>query len=490
MDLRDTYPMIAGEPLFELLLTLGLVLLAISSINLIALMGARLIAPARRPRERLPERQDLPSVLVQIPLFNEGPLVERVLDAVTALDWPSDRLHIQVLDDSTDGFSLTLSQRAVADLRRRGFDVELLHRIKRTAFKAGALAAGLERSHAEFVAIFDADFAPPRDFLQRTVGVLLAQPGMAYVQARWDHVNREASLLTRTQARLLDAHFKVEQEARWRLGLPVPFNGTCGVWRHEAIKDAGGWDGDTLTEDLDLSLRARLRGWGSAFVNDLPVPGLLPVSPRAWRTQQFRWTKGFVQCFVKLMPRIWASPLLPRSQKILISLQIGQPLAFLVGATCMLLSFPFIAGAAVAGETLGFVAILTSVLGFAGPITFMAAAGASTSLRRTLVEIFTALFLTTGLLLSNARAGLEALIGYRSAFVRTPKGMVAKPSRTPFWPNGLLELATGLGLLSFVLVEEPVAVLYLSMVIGGLLGVGTLQFLDGRLLSKERGIGT
>jgi hypothetical protein len=190
------------------------------------------------------------------------------------------------------------------------------------------------------------------------------------------------------------------------------------------------------------------------------------------------------------MPRIWASPLLPRWQKVLVSLQIGQPLAFLVGATCMVLSFPFIAGAAVAGETLGAVAILTSALGFAGPIAFLAAAGASTSLRRTLIEVFTALFLTTGLLLSNARAGLEALIGYRSAFVRTPKGMVAKPSRTPFWPNGLLELTTGLGLLSFVLVEEPVAVFYLSMVIGGLLGVGTLQFLDGRLLSKERGIGT
>jgi cellulose synthase/poly-beta-1,6-N-acetylglucosamine synthase-like glycosyltransferase len=214
--------MIAAEPLFELLLTLGLVLLAISSINLIGLMAARLIAPARRLRERLPDRRDLPSVLVQIPLFNEGPLVERVLDAVTSLDWPSDRLHIQVLDDSTDGFSLTLSQHAVADLRKRGFDVELLHRIKRTAFKAGALAAGLERSDAEFVAVFDADFAPPPDFLQRTIGILLAQPRLAYVQARWDHVNREASLLTRTQARLLDAHFKVEQEARWRLGLPVP----------------------------------------------------------------------------------------------------------------------------------------------------------------------------------------------------------------------------------------------------------------------------
>jgi cellulose synthase/poly-beta-1,6-N-acetylglucosamine synthase-like glycosyltransferase len=482
--------MIAAEPIIELLLTLGLALLAVSSMNLIGLMVVRLIAPARRLVERLPDQQNLPRVLVQIPLYNEGELVERVLRAVTALDWPRDRLQIQVLDDSTDGLSLTLSQRAVAQLRKRGVEIELLHRIKRTAFKAGALAAGLERSDAEFVAIFDADFSPPREFLQRTVGALVAQPNLAYVQARWDHENREESLLTRTQARLLDAHFKVEQESRWRLGLPVPFNGTCGVWRRAAIDAAGGWDGDTLTEDLDLSLRARLCGWGSGFIKDLPVPGLLPVSPRAWRTQQFRWTKGFVQCFVKLIPRIWASPLLPTWQKMLISLQMGQPLAFLVGASCMLLSFPFIAGAAIAGKTMGSVAILTSTLGFAGPIAFLTAAGAASSVRRTLVEVFSALFLTTGLLLSNARAGLEAVLGYRSAFVRTPKGSTTKTSRTPFWPNGLLELTTGLGLLSFVLVEEPIAVFYLSMVIGGLLGVGTLQVLDGRLLAKHRGVGT
>ncbi|EGV18109.1 glycosyltransferase family 2 protein [Thiocapsa marina] len=483
--------MLAAEPIVELLLTLGLILLAISSLNLLGLMFARLVTPARRLPGAPHAPAQLPSVLVQLPLFNEGELIDRVLEAVMALDWPRDRLQIQVLDDSTDAYSLSLSQRAVARLRREGVQIELLHRIKRTAFKAGALAAGLERSDAEFVAIFDADFMPSAEFLRKTIDPLLAQPDLAYVQARWAHSNRDESLLTRTQARLLDSHFQVEQEARWRLGLPVPFNGTCGVWRRRAIDDAGGWQGDTLTEDLDLSLRARLRGWRSGFMKDLPVPGVLPVSVRAWRTQQFRWTKGFAQCFFKLLPTIWASPALPRWQKLMISFQLGQPLAFLIGAACVVLGLPFIAGAAIPGEALSRVAIVTSMLGFAAPIGFLTLAGIRSGPRATATEVAGALFLTTGLLLSNARAGLEALLGYRSPFVRTPKGAVtAGPSRMVRWPNGLLELSAGLGLLGFALLEEPVSVIYLVMVIGGLLGVGTLQFLDGRALSKQTNAGS
>ncbi|MBK1643531.1 glycosyl transferase family 2 [Thiocapsa imhoffii] len=482
--------MLAAEPVVELSLTLGLILLALSSLNLLGLMCARLLMPSRRLVAPTYAPKQRPNVLVQLPLFNEGELVDRVLEAVMAQEWPHDRLQIQVLDDSTDDCSLSLSQRAVAKLRCEGVEIELLHRIKRTAYKAGALAAGLERSDAPFVAIFDADFMPPPDFLRKAIAPLLAQPDLAYVQARWAHLNRDDSLLTRTQARLLDAHFEVEQEARWRLGLPVPFNGTCGVWRRRAIDDAGGWQGDTLTEDLDLSLRARLRGWHSGFMKDLPVPGVLPVSVRAWRTQQFRWTKGFAQCFVKLLPMIWASPVLPRWQKILISFELGQPLAFLIGAACVILGLPFIAGTALPGEALSRVAIVTSILGFAAPIGFLTLAGLRSGVRVTATEVLGALFLTTGLLLSNARAGLEALVGYRSPFVRTPKGAVtAGPRRVMHWPHGLPELGAGLGLLGFTLLEEPVAVLYLIMVIGGLLGVGTLQFLDGRALSKQPGAG-
>ncbi len=477
----DVKFMPAVDSAVELLLTAGLVILTIFSINLTLLILARLLLPKRHLMTATPEDADLPEVLVQLPLFNEGRLVERILAAVMAMDWPRDRLHIQVLDDSTDG-SLALSRHAVAVLLKDGVQIELLHRVQRTAFKAGALATGLERSDAPFVAIFDADFIPPPDFLRNTVGILIAQPDLGYVQTRWGHLNRDDSLLTRIQARLLDAHFRVEQEARWRLGLPIPFNGTCGVWRRAAIDAAGGWEGDTLTEDLDLSLRARLRGWRSGYRMDLAVPGVLPVSTRAWRIQQFRWTKGFVQCFVKLMTLIWSSHSLAIWQKLMISLQIGQPLAFLLGAACLALSLPFIAGAAVAGETLGQVAMVTSILGFAAPISFLMLAGNTGSARATLAEVVGALALTSGLLLSNARAGMEALVGYQTEFVRTPKTMTAQAHLR--WRYGLIELVAGFGLLGFVLSVEPIAVFYLAVVISGLLGVGTMQILDGLALAK------
>ncbi|NEV62799.1 glycosyltransferase [Thiorhodococcus minor] len=482
--------MLAAEPSVELLLMLGLVILTLLSTNLLVLALLRWLAPRRPLRPWALADAELPDVLVQLPLYNEGELVERILRAAMALDWPRDRLQVQVLDDSTDG-SLEVSQRAVAAARREGLHVELLHRTRRTAFKAGALAEGLARSDAPYVAIFDADFLPPRDFLRRTVAVLAAEPGMAYVQARWAHVNRDESLLTRVQARLLDSHFRVEQEARWRLGLPVPFNGTCGLWRRAAIDDAGGWEGDTLTEDLDLSLRARLRGWRSGYLLDLEVPGVLPVSVRAWRVQQFRWTKGFVQCFVKLMPRIWRGSELPIWQRLMISFQIGQPLAFVLGAGCLLLGLPFMAGTAVAGSGLGSIAVVASVLGFAAPIAFLTSAGTGGGPRRTAVEVLGALAFTSGLLLSNARGGLEALLGYRTEFVRTPKTRAKGHPARLRWRNGFLELGTGLALLGFVLLEQPFAVIYLALLISGLVGVGVMQVFDGaapsRLLGLRRG---
>ena len=479
--------MLAAETSVEYYLILGLVILALCSLNLVALTLARRFMPGRPLSVATLTDAEHPRVLVQLPLFNEGDLVERILEAVMGLDWPRDRLEIQVLDDSIDG-SLAISQRAVAALKQQGVNIELLHRVQRTAFKAGALAAGLERSEAPFVAIFDADFIPPPDFLQRTVGALVANPDLAYVQTRWGHLNRDESLLTRIQARLLDSHFGVEQEARWRLGLPLPFNGTCGLWRRAAIDEAGGWDGDTLTEDLDLSLRANLAGWRSGFMGDLVVPGSLPTSARAWRVQQFRWTKGFVQCFIKLTPLVWRSRRLPVWQKIMISFQIGQPLAFVVGVACLIMGLPFMAGAVVGGAGLSVVASVTSVLGFAAPIMFLTMAGRDEGIRRTAIEILGALALTSGLLLSNARGGLEALLGHRTEFVRTPKARDRKTARTPLWRSGVLELGAGLALLTFALIEQPVAVLYLAMLIGGLVGIGAMQVIDGLALARPASI--
>jgi cellulose synthase/poly-beta-1,6-N-acetylglucosamine synthase-like glycosyltransferase len=472
-----------SDILIGTLLSVGLVALSLLSLNLVALTLARLLVPERRLKRASLSEENLPRVLVQLPLYNEGDLVGRILNAVTALDWPRDRLEIQVLDDSTDG-SCNLSRQSVEELRDAGFPIELLHRTRRSAYKAGALAAGLVRSDAPFVAIFDADFIPGPSYLRETVGVLVGDPSLAFVQTRWGHLNPGRNFLTRAQMRLLDAHFRVEQEARFRLGLPVPFNGTCGVWRRAAILDAGGWQGDTLTEDLDLSLRARLRGWRSAYLNDVLVPGSLPESAQAWRAQQFRWAKGFAQCAIKLSPQVWRSDALPIWQRLMVTLQMAQPLAFLLGAACTLLGLPYIAGAVVASPELGRLAVAASLLGMLGTLGFLAAGVSSETRARALRELVGTLFLTTGLLLSNARAGIEALLGHRSEFVRTPKPSAERGSppgsAAALGYYGVMEVGAGLGLLGFALLERPLSAFYLTLVIGGLLVLGLMQLFDGR----------
>lgn len=476
--------------LSEALLAAGLVSLGLFSLNLAVLSTARLLAPQRRLPASLPSAADLPLVLIQVPLYNEGELVNRILSHLTALDWPRERLQIQILDDSTDA-SLDASLAAVAALSAAGWTIALLHRQRRTAFKAGALAAGLDQSRAPYVAIFDADFLPPPDFLIRTIGVLHADAGLGYVQTRWLHANAAHNALTRAQARLLDGHFRVEQEARHRLGLPVPFNGTGGVWRRAAIDAAGGWQGDTLTEDLDLSLRARLAGWRSAYLQHLGVPGMLPESPRAWRVQQFRWTKGFVECLVKLSRTLWASSALPPWQKLMISLQLAQPLAFVAGAASILASLPFIAGPAVLSPPVATLALTVGTGGLVGPLALILLGAPGVNPRALAKQAAAALLLTSGLLLSNARAGLEGLLGWRSEFVRTPK-----PSdRLPILHQrrgGLPELGAGLALLTFVLLEQPLALLPLALVIGGLLGLGLMQLGEGwpRLALALQRLGT
>ena len=475
-------------PAIEAALMIGLVALSLLSTNLLVLAALRRFARPRALERALPDPDDLPAVLVQVPLYNEGDLVHRIVAAVAALDWPRDRLEIQVLDDSTDGSSVH-SESAVSAASAAGLRIELIQRTRRTGYKAGALAAGLARSDAPYVAIFDADFMPAPGFLRETLGVLAADPGLAYCQARWEHANRDANFLTRIQARLLDGHFRVEQETRFRLGLPAPFNGTCGVWRRAAISDAGGWQGDTLTEDLDLSLRAHLRGWRSAYLQDLAVPGSLPESARAWRSQQFRWTKGFIQCALKLLPRVWGSEVLPLWQKPLVSLQLLQPLAFLIGVCCTLLGLPYVAGAVTPGPELRVVAACTWVLGVAGTLGLLMSGVSPATRTHALRESIGAVFLSTGLLLSNARAVAEALLGRRSEFVRTPKGQGTPGQVRPRSRCGLPELAAGTGLLGFALMEQPSAAIYLTLVIGGLLTVGLLQVLDVRIPLKHVRVG-
>lgn len=245
---------------------------------------------------------DPPFVTVQLPVYNEMYVVERLIDAAARLDYPRDRFEIQVLDDSTDE-TQQIVQRVVARWADRGLSIHLLHRVVRTGFKAGALAHGLNRARGALIAIFDADFVPPPDFLLRAVPAL-RDPGVGLVQARWGHMNQEYSWLTRVQAMLLDAHFVLEHGGRSRGQCFFNFNGTAGVWRTRAIREAGGWQSDTLTEDLDLSYRAQLAGWRFVFLPDLVAPAEVPVEMNAFKLQQHRWAQGSVQTCFKVLPSV------------------------------------------------------------------------------------------------------------------------------------------------------------------------------------------
>jgi cellulose synthase/poly-beta-1,6-N-acetylglucosamine synthase-like glycosyltransferase len=264
-------------------------------------------APAL-PSTGLLEREDLPHVTIQLPLYNEATVAGRLLDHVAAIDWPRRRLEVQVLDDSTDE-TRALVRQQVERLRERGVDVTYLHRVDRTGYKAGALDHGLKVAKGELVAIFDADFLPQPDFLRAVVPHFMSDARVGMVQARWGHLNREHSLLTRTQALMLDGHHLVENRARAAAGWLFNFSGTGGIWRKEAIVSAGGWQHDTLTEDLDLSYRAQLAGWRFVYRENVVTPAELPEDISAFRAQQFRWAKGTVQTARKLLGRILAADL-------------------------------------------------------------------------------------------------------------------------------------------------------------------------------------
>lgn len=250
---------------------------------------------------------DLPHVTIQLPLFNESTVVERLLEAVAKMDYPASRLEIQVLDDSTDE-TRALTRAHVERLRARGLDAVYIHRTDRVGYKAGALEHGMKIAKGELIAVFDADFLPQPDFVRAVAGHF-ADPKIAMVQTRWGHMNREVSTLTRVQAVMLDGHHLVENRARYGAGFLFNFSGTGGMWRKAAIVDAGGWQHDTLTEDLDLSYRAQLRGWRFIYRPDVVTPSELPEEVSAVRAQQYRWAKGTVQTARKLMSRVMRADL-------------------------------------------------------------------------------------------------------------------------------------------------------------------------------------
>ncbi len=274
-----------------------------------------------------PRLKQLPLITVQLPIYNERYVVERLIDAVAALDYPPELLQIQVLDDSNDD-TTALAAALVAKHRARGVNIEHLHRSDRTGFKAGALAAGLQRARGEFVAIFDADFVPGPQALRAAIHSF-ADPGVGMVQMRWLHLNRDYSMLTRVQAVMLDAHFAVDQVARCARGLFFNFNGTAGLWRRQAIEDAGGWQWDTITEDLDLSYRAQLKGWRFVYLHQAGCPSELPVEMTSFKSQQHRWAQGAVQVMKKTLPSLWRSAL-PLRIKWEATVHLSSNLAYLL----------------------------------------------------------------------------------------------------------------------------------------------------------------
>jgi cellulose synthase/poly-beta-1,6-N-acetylglucosamine synthase-like glycosyltransferase len=377
----------------------------------------------------LPAEDELPAVLIQIPTFNEGHLVRRALDAAVSLDWPRDRLQIQLLDDSTDA-SAEIARATVAEFRREDHDVVLIQRSHRAGFKAGALSAGLVCSSQPFVAVFDADYVPAADFLRLCLRPLLGDPRLAFVQARCDFLNAGENRVTRAQQVILESHFAVEQPTRCWAGQILPFNGTCGIWRRAAIEAAGGWHGDTLTEDLDLSYRAQMKGWRALYLVSVAVPGELPNSLASWGQQQCRWNKGYAETARKLLPSIWGSAL-PWGRKLDAALHLGGcAFGLLVVATGILCGIAVLLGTLSYSLVLP-LAALALLQGLMG--AFAMALLSSNFLRRSEVNDHTRDFVTTcgltlyTLLMHHYAAALSAgsvingVRGRRSGFVRTPK---------------------------------------------------------------------
>lgn len=370
----------------------------------------------------------LPSITVQLPIFNEYYVAERLIRSVAELDYPRELLEIQVLDDSTDE-TVDLVAQTVEEYRKKGFDIVHLHRENRTGFKAGALEEGMKKAKGEFLAIFDADFLPPPQLLKKTVHYF-CDPAIGLVQTRWGHLNRSYNLLTRVQALLLDGHLLIEQTARNRSGRFFNFNGTAGIWRKSCIEEAGGWHHDTLTEDLDLSYRAQIQGWRFVFVPELISPAELPVEMNAFKAQQHRWAKGAIQTCKKLLPIVLKKEL-PFRVKFEACFHLTSNFAYLLLALLailMLLMHPN-------PQDSGF--HWQSILTIDLPIFVMASLSIFVFYGTVLHELkypwYKILFylpvliaVGVGLSMNNAKAVLEAVFNHQSEFTRTPKYGFAK----------------------------------------------------------------
>lgn len=376
-----------------------------------------------RRRPAVPQRRfdELPLLTVQLPLYNERYVAGRLIRAVCEIDYPGDRLEIQVLDDSTDDTVEVVAQE-VERARAAGFDIVHIRRTDRVGFKAGALEHGLAQAKGELIAVFDADFVPPTDFAMKLVHHF-TDPEIGMVQARWGHLNPNHSALTRVQSMFLDGHFVIEQTARNRSGRFFNFNGTAGIWRRSCIEDAGGWEHDTLTEDLDLSYRAQMRGWRFVFMNEEVAPAELPVEMGAFKSQQHRWAKGSIQTARKLLPRILRSRL-PLRVKLESVAHMTANVGYVLMVVLALLVAPSVW---LRGETAPWTILLLDLplfsLSTLSVVAFylVAQREALGSWRGIVPWVPFLMAIGIGLSINNSRAVLEALVGHTSSFRRTPK---------------------------------------------------------------------
>lgn len=365
-----------------------------------------------------------PMVTIQLPMFNEKYVAERLITAITELDYPKTKMDIQVLDDSTDE-TVQIAKNIVQKFKQRGFKISYIHRKNREGHKAGALREGMKVAKGKFIAIFDADFIPAKEFLRNTVPYFFENDNIGMVQTRWGHINADYSILTKAQSIGIDGHFSIEQVARAGGDLWLNFNGTAGIWRKACIENAGGWQSDTLTEDFDLSYRAELRGWKFKYISDVVNPAELPATVAAYKSQQFRWCKGSIQTAVKLIPTIWKAKL-PWEIKLeamthLTNYSVHPLMIINILATLPLLYFheqfieltlPFVFG----------FAVFLSV-GTFGPMVMYLVSQKTlyNDWKKKILWMPILTMIGTGIAVNNTKAWLEAIMGKKSGFVRTPK---------------------------------------------------------------------
>lgn len=364
-----------------------------------------------------------PKITVQLPVYNEVYVIRRLLRSVAALDYPRELLEIQVLDDSSDE-TVQIAAEEIAALRAEGVQIHHMRRPDRIGYKAGALEYGMKRATGELLLIFDADFVP-RPNLIRQILPYLADPKVGMVQVRWDHLNADYSLLSRIQSISLDGHFVIEHDARSKNGLFFNFNGTAGMWRKACIEDAGGWEHDTLTEDLDLSYRAQLKGWKFVFLRDVTCEAELPIDMRSFKSQQYRWVKGSVQVAKKILPRLWSSPL-PLRKKIESTVHLVHNMTYFLVLLLSLLVYPAVLFRYTSSYATAAL-IEFPLFAFATVSLFVFYGAAQTEARgaatwKQQAKYFPALMsIAIGLSVNNSRALLEGLFGKNTPFHRTPK---------------------------------------------------------------------